>query len=47
MLLIFYVIKRYVRMAIEISGKLIKLLPLQTGSGKNGTWNKQDFIIPN
>ena len=32
-------------MAIEISGKLIKLLPLQTGSGKNGTWNKQDFII--
>ena len=30
---------------MEISGKIIKLLPLQTGTGKNGTWQKQEFII--
>ena len=32
-------------MALEISGKLIKLLPKQTGEGKNGPWSKQDFVI--
>lgn len=32
-------------MALEISGKLLQILPEQTGTGKNGQWNKQDFII--
>jgi hypothetical protein len=30
---------------MDISGRIIKLLPLQTGEGKNGTWKKQEFII--
>ena len=30
---------------MEISGKLLQLLPPQTGQGKNGTWKKQEFII--
>lgn len=32
-------------MAFEVVGKLIKVLPVVTGSGKNGPWNKQDFVI--
>lgn len=32
-------------MALEISGKIMKLLPEQTGSGKNGAWKKQEFIL--
>lgn len=30
---------------LEISGKLIQILPLQSGTGKNGNWQKQDFVI--
>lgn len=30
---------------MEISGKLIKILPLLTGEGKNGTWKKQEFVL--
>ncbi|MFM8912897.1 MAG: DUF3127 domain-containing protein, partial [Flammeovirgaceae bacterium] len=30
---------------MEISGKVIGLLPMQTGQGKNGTWKKQEFIL--
>ncbi|HEX3006643.1 MAG TPA: DUF3127 domain-containing protein [Bacteroidales bacterium] len=30
---------------LELSGKLIQILPLQSGNGKNGTWQKQDFVI--
>ena len=30
---------------MEISGKIISLLPEQTGQGKNGTWKKQDYIL--
>ena len=30
---------------MEVSGKLILLLPPQSGMGKNGAWNKQDFVI--
>src|SRR5688500_16045146 len=30
---------------MEISGKLVQFLPLQTGQGKNGTWKKQEIII--
>lgn len=32
-------------MSLEIIGKLITMLPQQSGQGKNGTWTKQDFII--
>jgi Domain of unknown function (DUF3127) len=30
---------------MELSAKLIQLLPLQTGTGKNGQWKKQDIIV--
>jgi hypothetical protein len=30
---------------MQLTGKLIQLLPLQTGNGKNGEWRKQDIII--
>lgn len=32
-------------MALEITGKLYKVLTEQTGSGKNGNWVKQEFVI--
>ncbi|GAB3504719.1 DUF3127 domain-containing protein [Spirosoma knui] len=32
-------------MALELVGKLIKVLPEVTGQGKNGPWNKQEFVI--
>ncbi len=32
-------------MALEIEGKVIKLLPEQRGEGKNGPWTKQEFVI--
>ena len=30
---------------MQHSVKLLSLLPLQTGNGKNGTWKKQDVIV--
>ena len=30
---------------MNIKGKLIQLLDLQTGIGKNGQWEKQDIIL--
>ena len=30
---------------MEVTGKLIQVLPVQTGEGKNGTWKKQDIIL--
>lgn len=30
---------------MQLSAKLIQLLPLQTGTGKNGQWKKQDMIV--
>jgi hypothetical protein len=32
-------------MALELSGKVVTILPEQTGSGKNGVWVRQDFIV--
>lgn len=32
-------------MALEITGKVIQILPLETGEGKNGQWKKQFFIM--
>lgn len=30
---------------LELSGKIIQILPIQSGTGKNGNWQKQDFVI--
>ena len=30
---------------MQLEAKLINLLPLQTGTGKNGEWKKQDIIV--
>ena len=30
---------------MQVIAKLLQKLPLQTGQGKNGTWQKQDIII--
>jgi hypothetical protein len=32
-------------MSLEITGKLIQVLPEQTGEGRNGTWVKGSFVI--
>lgn len=30
---------------MDINGKVIQLLALQSGEGKNGQWKKQDFVL--
>src|SRR5436190_23105626 len=30
---------------MDISGKLVQVLPTQTGTGKNGEWKKCSFVI--
>ena len=30
---------------MEIKGTIIQVLPIKTGSGKNGDWKSQDYII--
>ena len=30
---------------MEINGKIVALLPSQSGQGKNGTWKKQEYIL--
>jgi hypothetical protein len=30
---------------MQVIAKLLQKLPLQTGQGKNGTWQKQDIIV--
>jgi hypothetical protein len=30
---------------MQLTAKLIQLLPLQTGAGKNGEWKKQEIIV--
>jgi hypothetical protein len=30
---------------MQLIAKLVQLLPLQTGTGKNGAWKKQDIIV--
>jgi Domain of unknown function (DUF3127) len=30
---------------MEITGKVVNLLPLQSGQGKSGVWKKQEFIL--
>lgn len=30
---------------MQLTAKLIQILPLQTGTGKNGEWRKQDIVV--
>jgi hypothetical protein len=30
---------------MQLTAKLIQVLPLQSGTGKNGPWKKQDIIV--
>lgn len=30
---------------MQLTGKLVQVMPLQTGTGKNGQWKKQDIIL--
>ncbi|MDR1368573.1 MAG: DUF3127 domain-containing protein [Dysgonamonadaceae bacterium] len=30
---------------MQLTAKLVQVLPLQTGQGKNGEWRKQDIIL--
>lgn len=30
---------------MDINGRVIQVLPEQSGEGKNGTWRKQDFVL--
>jgi len=32
-------------MSMELKGKVIQLLPMQSGMGKKGPWKKQEFIV--
>jgi len=32
-------------MSMEIKGRVIQLLAMQTGTGKKGPWKKQEFIL--
>ncbi len=32
-------------MGLDVEGRLIKILPEQSGEGRNGRWVKQDFVI--
>jgi hypothetical protein len=32
-------------MAHELTGKVLQVLPEQTGTGRNGPWSRQDFIV--
>ncbi len=32
-------------MAHELTGKILLKLPEQTGTGRNGQWSRQDFIV--
>lgn len=30
---------------MEITGKVVEILPEQSGEGRNGTWRRQEFIV--
>lgn len=30
---------------MEITGKIVQILPEETGEGKNGPWKKQNFVL--
>lgn len=33
------------KVSMQVIAKLIQKLPIQSGQGKNGTWQKQDIIV--
>src|SRR5690606_25131588 len=41
----FVVCKITITSNMELSGKIISILPLQKGQGKNGEWKKQEYIL--
>lgn len=30
---------------MELTGKIVKVMPLQSGTGRNGVWKKQEYVI--
>ncbi|MGE0771479.1 MAG: DUF3127 domain-containing protein [Cyclobacteriaceae bacterium] len=32
-------------MSMELKGRVVQLLPMQSGMGKKGQWKKQEFIV--
>ena len=30
---------------MELKGKIVQILPVQSGEGRNGTWQKQEYVI--
>lgn len=30
---------------MELKGRIIRILPLQSGEGKNGPWKRQDYVM--
>ena len=30
---------------LKVDGRILKILPIVTGEGKNGQWTKQEFVI--
>jgi hypothetical protein len=30
---------------MELNGKIIQIMPEQSGNGRNGTWRKRDYIV--
>lgn len=32
-------------MTLQVKGKLIQKLPIESGEGKNGRWEKQQFVV--
>lgn len=32
-------------MAMDLKGKVVQILPVQTGMGKKGQWKKQEFVL--
>lgn len=32
-------------MAMELKGRVIQMLPMQSGMGKKGQWRKQEFVV--
>jgi hypothetical protein len=46
MLYFYGVIQKHLKaMALELTGKVKQVLAEQTGTGKNGAWARQDFIV--
>ncbi|MEY3983752.1 MAG: hypothetical protein RL160_1311 [Bacteroidota bacterium] len=32
-------------MSLELKGKIVQVLPMQQGEGRNGPWKKQEYIL--